>query len=121
MARVRSKNTSPELAARRLLHAAGLRFRLHVAALPGKPDIVLPRYRVVVFVHGCLWHWHGCKNSRMPRSNIPYWQSKIERNMRRDAEHTGSLERAGWRVEVIWECEVPQGAEHVIRRLRATG
>lgn len=106
MASVRSKNTRPEMAVRRALHAAGLRYRLHVARLPGKPDIVLPRHGTVVFVHGCLWHAHGCHNTRVPQSNIEYWSAKLARNATRDAEHAAALQASGWTVVVIWECEI---------------
>jgi DNA mismatch endonuclease (patch repair protein) len=120
MAMVPSQNSSPEVAVRRALHAAGFRFRLHGKHLPGKPDIVLPRYKTVVFVHGCLWHWHGCKRSRMPASNASYWTRKIEGNVRRDTENADALRGAGWSVEVVWECELPEGAEALIRRLGST-
>lgn len=106
MAAVRSKNTRPEMAVRRVLHGAGLRYRLHDARLPGKPDIVLPRHRTAVFVHGCLWHAHGCPNTRVPQSNTEYWSTKLARNAARDAEHTVALRAAGWTVAVIWECDI---------------
>lgn len=117
---VKSRDTSPELGARRLLHAAGLRFRLHVAILPGKPDIVLPRHRMAVFVHGCLWHQHGCKRSQMPATNTNFWTRKIARNVERDTEHILALRRAGWRVETVWGCQVSQDTEHVIAELLGT-
>ncbi len=117
MARVRSQNTSPEVMARKALHAAGFRFRLHVKALPGNPDIVLPRHKTVVFVHGCLWHWHGCKRSRMPATNISYWSQKIERNVKRDAANTDALRRTGWHVEVVWECELKNKLATLIQYL----
>ena len=104
MARVHSKDTAPELRLRQALFALGLRYRLHVAALPGKPDIVLPRHRAVVMVHGCLWHWHGCRRSRMPASNAEYWKAKIARNVSRDRKHLASLAALNWRVLIVWEC-----------------
>lgn len=108
MARVRSKDTAPELALRRELHARGFRFRLHRRDLPGRPDIVLPRHRLVVFVHGCFWH--GCPNCdrglRRPRNNAMFWAEKLEQNRLRDARNVADLEAAGWRVVTIWECEV---------------
>lgn len=104
MAKVRSADTSPELALRKALFRLGFRYRLHCAALPGKPDLVFPRYHAVVFINGCFWHWHGCRRSRMPATNAAYWQSKIGRNQRRDTEIRGKLFSAGWRVLVVWEC-----------------
>jgi DNA mismatch endonuclease (patch repair protein) len=106
MSRIRGKDTAPELALRKALHARGFRYRLH-ARLPGKPDIVLPRHKVVVFVHGCFWHRHaGCKVASMPKSNTAFWQDKFDRNVTRDARVQGELEAAGWRVFMSWECEL---------------
>lgn len=104
MARVPGKNTAPELRLRRALFALGLRYRLHYKALPGKPDIVFPKYRAVIFVHGCLWHWHGCRRSRMPATNADYWQTKIARNQVRDRKNIAALATLGWRVLIVWEC-----------------
>jgi len=118
MALVQSKDTSPEKRVRKALHAAGFRFRLHRADLPGKPDIVLPRYKVVVFVNGCFWHWHGCKRSRMPASNTAYWSAKIARNVRRDAQNQASLEANNWKCQVIWECELAEGLDRLISELQ---
>lgn len=120
MSLIKPRDTSPEIAVRRLLHAAGLRFRLHAAALPGKPDIVLSRHRMVVFVHGCLWHWHGCKRSQMPKTNTDFWTRKIARNVERDTEHVVALRRSGWRVETVWGCHVAEDTEHIIAELRET-
>ena len=106
MARVRQRNTAPELIARRLLHAQGYRFRLHVRALPGTPDIVLKRHRKIVFVHGCFWHGHeGCRKATLPQDNHDWWAAKIEGNRRRDAVAIEELRRLGWDVLVVWECE----------------
>ena len=117
MAKVKSKDTGPELEVRRRLHRAGYRFRLHRADLPGSPDLLLPRFRVALFVHGCFWHWHGCKRSRMPKSNVEYWTAKIERNATRDRKTRGALERLGWKHRVIWECEVSAGVERLCDEL----
>lgn len=107
MAQVKGRDTRPEMAVRSLLHRMGYRFRLHRKDLPGKPDIVLPRFRTAIFVHGCFWHRHaGCKRASMPTSNVAYWQHKFERNVARDAAHKAALEKAGWRVLVVWECEL---------------
>lgn len=106
MSRIRAKDTKPEMAVRRYLHARGFRYRLHVKDLPGKPDIVLPRYRTVVFVHGCFWHQHpGCGYAVMPKSNSAFWATKLRANTERDIRHRTSLEERGWRVITIWECE----------------
>jgi DNA mismatch endonuclease, patch repair protein len=117
MGRVRSKGTSPEMAVRRALHAAGHRFRLHRKDLPGNPDLVLPRYRLAVFVHGCFWHWHGCKRSRMPAANRDYWTAKIERNVQRDKVKRADLEKLGWRPWIIWECEIRHGIDGLLTEL----
>lgn len=107
MSRIRSSNTSPELALRRAMHAIGFRFRLHRKDLPGKPDIVLPRYRAAIFVHGCFWHRHdGCKVASTPKSNTEFWVEKFDRNVTRDARAKQMLEEQGWRVIVVWECEL---------------
>lgn len=104
---VKQKDTRPEIAVRKALHAAGFRFRLHARNLPGKPDIVLPKYKTVIFVHGCFWHQHsGCKDGRIPASRIEYWKPKLRRNRERDKEKTLELEAAGWKVATVWECEV---------------
>ena len=104
MAAVRARDTKPELMIRRALHGAGLRYRLNVRDLPGKPDIVLPRYRAVVFVHGCFWHRHECDLFRWPESRIEFWREKLDANAARDVKAADALEEAGWRQAVIWEC-----------------
>jgi len=107
MARIRAKDTSPELAIRRALHALGFRFRLDDRRKPGRPDIVLPKYRAVIFVHGCFWHRHeGCKVASMPKSNTAFWLEKFTRNVERDGRVTSQLVSLGWRVFVAWECEL---------------
>jgi len=106
MAGFRSKNTKPEMLVRRALHRLGYRFRLHRRDLPGKPDIVLPRHRLAILVHGCFWHQHeGCRDARMPRTRQEYWSAKFCRNFERDVATVAALTALGWRVEVIWECE----------------
>lgn len=103
----KSKDTKPEILVRKLLHALGYRFRLCRKDLPGKPDIVLPKYRTVIFVHGCFWHQHaGCKAASRPSTNVEFWEKKFARNRERDARVEAELAALGWRVIVIWECEV---------------
>ena len=105
MAGIRGKGTRPELAVRRALHAAGFRFRLHDARLPGHPDIVLPRYRAVVLVHGCFWHRHeGCRLTTTPATRAEFWEAKFAGNVARDARDTALLVSVGWRIAVVWEC-----------------
>jgi DNA mismatch endonuclease (patch repair protein) len=107
MARIRGKNTSPEIALRKALHALGLRFRLHCPSLPGKPDLVFPKYKAIVFVHGCFWHRHtGCKIATTPKSNTDFWLDKFDKNVARDTRVTQLLRDLGWRVFVVWECEL---------------
>ena len=107
MAQVKGRDTVPEKTVRSLLHHMGYRFRLQRADLPGKPDIVLPRYRTVIFVHGCFWHRYAdCKRATMPATNINYWIRKLGRNIARDAQNKTALESGGWRVLVVWECEL---------------
>lgn len=106
MSRIRSKDTTPELVVRRILHRLGYRFRLHRNDLPGRPDIVLPRHRKVILVHGCFWHGHTCRLASKPKSNSGYWGEKILKNQRRDAQNRRLLEDAGWKVLELWECEI---------------
>lgn len=111
MRRIRGKDTKPEMTLRRLVHGLGYRYRLHRANLPGKPDLVFPARRKVIFVHGCFWHSHGCKLSHCPKSNLEYWGPKLERNKARDEESRAALEGAGWGVLVVWECELHEPAK----------
>lgn len=107
MAMVRSSDTKPELAVRSLLHHLGYRFSLHRSDLPGKPDICLPKHRVVVFVHGCFWHGHSCRQGKKrPASNVRYWNDKLNRNLSRDASVLRKLRALGWKPMVVWECEI---------------
>ncbi|MDD3942518.1 MAG: DNA mismatch endonuclease Vsr [Sphaerochaetaceae bacterium] len=107
MARIRAKDTKPELTVRQYLFRCGFRFRIHDKRLPGTPDIVLPKYRTVIFVHGCFWHGHhGCTHFRLPSSHVDFWRAKILRNRERDQEHLDRLESLSWRVIVVWECEL---------------
>lgn len=106
MSGIRGKNTKPELVVRRALHKLGLRYRLHVRHLAGAPDLVFPRYRAVVFVHGCFWHQHNCPFFKMPSSHSEFWRMKLDRNRERDGEHIADLLQGGWRVAVVWECSV---------------
>lgn len=106
MRRITGKDTEPEMVVRRLLHRMGYRFRLHRKDLPAKPDIVLPKFKTVILVHGCFWHGHGCSpKNRRPKSNTEYWNPKIDRNIRRDAENLEKLRSLGWKAVVIWACE----------------
>ncbi|MCC8939088.1 DNA mismatch endonuclease Vsr [Bradyrhizobium sp. Arg68] len=107
MSAVRNKNTGPEILARKAAHRLGLRFRLHRTDLPGSPDFVLPKYSTAVFVHGCFWHAHGCRRSKLPESNIEFWANKIGKNRERDRKARSALGRLGWRVVTLWQCELP--------------
>lgn len=106
MSGIRCKNTKPEMLVRSGLHKMGYRFRLHVKGLPGKPDIVLPKYRTVIFVHGCFWHRHsGCKYAYTPKSRTDFWTQKFAKNTERDTDNRANLNKAGWIVLTVWECE----------------
>jgi DNA mismatch endonuclease (patch repair protein) len=107
MGRIQGKNTKPEIVVRRYLHRQGFRFRIHDRKLPGSPDIVLPKYRTIVFVHGCFWHGHSeCGMYRPPKTNTEFWEQKITSNRIRDEKNRLLLEQRGWRVLVVWECEL---------------
>jgi DNA mismatch endonuclease (patch repair protein) len=117
MQAVKSKNTGPELLVRRILHANGYRYRLHSHILPGRPDLVFPGRKKVVFIHGCWWHGHDCaRGSRIPKTNIDYWTKKVVRNRARDLASRKQLQSAGWRVLALWECELRDEAS-VLKRL----
>ena len=112
MSKIRGRDTKPELVLRRLLHALGLRYRLHQRGLPGRPDLVFAKYKAVVFVHGCFWHRHpGCNIATTPKSNTPFWTSKFENNVARDRRDLEALRGLGWKVFVVWECELNSGVK----------
>lgn len=122
MSRIRGKDTGPEMVVRRVFWKAGLRYRLHDKRLRGRPDLVFPSRRTVVFVHGCFWHCHeGCGNFRIPKTRTEWWTAKLMRNKARDAEAQAELEAAGWRVIVLWECEIadPARLSAIIEELRS--
>lgn len=104
MSGIRATNTKPEVRVRQILHRRGFRFRTHVAGLPGKPDIVLTRFRALVFVHGCFWHGHACPLFKWPKSRPDFWKQKIERNRLNDEKAAAALGKAGWRIATVWEC-----------------
>ncbi|HIG28349.1 MAG TPA: DNA mismatch endonuclease Vsr [Verrucomicrobiales bacterium] len=117
MSRIRSKDTKPETTVRSLLHRLGFRFRLHRRDLPGYPDIVLPKHRTVVFVHGCFWHRHkGCKYASNPGTRVEFWQKKFRDNVTRDKRNLKDLKKDGWKVIVVWECELRE-LDHIASRL----
>ncbi len=120
MAKVRSKDTGPELLVRRVAHRLGLRFRLHYKDLPGRPDLVLPRRRLAIFVHGCFWHRHeGCARASLPTTRRDFWERKFATTLERDARQRAELERRGWRVLVLWECKLRDTAALEARLLDA--
>ena len=119
MSLIRGKNTKPEILVRKGLHARGFRFRLHNKKLPGRPDIVLPKYGVAIMVNGCFWHGHkGCRYATKPKTNIEFWETKIARNRHRDEVTTAHLEALGWTVMTIWECEL-RNSSQLVDRLNA--
>ena len=124
MAGIRGKNTRPEMTVRSFLHQRGIHFRLHGHGLPGKPDVVLPRWNAVVFVHGCFWHGHiGCRYFKLPKTREEFWKTKIHGNSRRDSVAVDLLREAGWRVAIIWECalrdEPAQALEELLQFIRS--
>ena len=122
MSHIKSKNTKPEILVRRFLFANGYRFRLHRKDLPGKPDIVLPKYKTVIFINGCFWHGHpDCKYATIPETNRKFWSKKISGNMERDKVTFSVLEKMGWRVIVIWQCELkPKTKDQTLQNLIST-
>lgn len=117
MSRIRGRNTKPELVVRSILHRLGYRFRLHRRDLPGRPDIILPKHKTVILVHGCFWHRHSrCKYAYTPKSNLPFWQEKFASNIERDRVAVHRLRKLGWRVVVVWECQTA-ATERLAKRL----
>ncbi len=118
MSRVRAEGTEPELFVRRIAHRLGYRFRLHRIDLPGKPDIVFPRHRKAIFVHGCFWHGHDqCSKAKRPATNRAFWDQKLSQNMERDRQNVVALKKVGWKVLVVWECET-RDCERIAARVR---
>jgi DNA mismatch endonuclease (patch repair protein) len=111
MRAVRRQDTTPEMMVRRVLHAAGYRYRLHDRRLPGSPDVVFTKRKKAIFVHGCFWHGHECRSSLRPKSRVEYWGPKIERNRARDQRDLGRLHEQGWSVLCLWECEISKGGQ----------
>ena len=119
MSKIRSKNTKPELLLRKALHALGYRYRIHNKLLPGKPDIVFTKYKTAIFVHGCFWHYHSeCPEGRIPDTNSKFWQEKLSKNVERDLKHRQALIDQGWKVIVVWECEVEKQLEEVLSKIK---
>lgn len=118
MSRVKSKDTKPELFVRSLLHTMGYRFRLHRKDLPGSPDIVLPKHRTAIFVHGCFWHQHpGCPRATLPQRNAEFWKKKLEGNVERDSRAQQRLKELGWNVLILWQCEIKRNADALPKKL----
>lgn len=118
MSRIRAKNTKPELVLRSTLHQLGYRFRIHKKDLPGKPDIVLPKYNTVIFVHGCFWHYHaGCREGRIPDTNTKFWREKLFKNVEKDKKHQEDCRALGWKVLVVWECEIEKNLKLTVTNL----
>ena len=106
MSKISSKDTKPEILVRKSLFSKGFRYRINVKTLPGKPDIVLPKYKTIIFVNGCFWHGHNCKKGKLPSSNTDFWKEKISNNKSRDAKNSDLLVKLGWKVIIIWQCEI---------------
>lgn len=117
MSRIRGRDTGPEVSLRSLLHRAGLRFRLRAKDLPGKPDIVLPKYHTAIFVHGCFWHRHeGCRNATIPSTRAEFWQNKFDGNVERDRQNRAALDADSWTVITVWECDSKADAEQIVQQ-----
>lgn len=121
MSLIKGKNTKPELLIRKLIHGMGFRFRLHRRDLPGRPDLVLPKYRTAIFIHGCFWHQHrGCKEGRLPKSRLEFWTKKLTSNVGRDARNVEQLERLNWKVITLWQCEIERDLPLVMQKLKGS-
>jgi len=120
MSKIKGKNTKPEKLLRSALFKLGYRFRIHQKNLPGKPDIVLTKYKTAIFVHGCFWHYHkDCKEGRIPSTNTKFWQNKLSKNIERDLKNIQNIETLGWKVAVVWECEIEKEIENALTKLVA--
>lgn len=118
MSRIKGKNTQIEMAVRKYLFAKGYRYRLHVRNLPGKPDLVLKKFKTVIFIHGCFWHQHaGCKDATTPKTRTDFWENKFQTNIRNDRKNTELLEQMGWKVLILWECQIEGHFEETMREL----
>lgn len=118
MSRIKDRNTGIEVSVRKYLFSKGFRYRKNYNVLPGKPDIVLPKYKTVIFVNGCFWHMHyGCGRGHLPKSNVEYWKVKLERNVKNDAIHIHQLQDMGWKVIILWECELKKDFEGVMNKV----
>lgn len=119
MSKIRSTNTKPEIILRSALHRLGYRFRIHSKQLPGKPDIVLAKYKTLIFVHGCFWHFHkDCPEGRFPSTNTEYWSEKIKKTIERDKQHQKLCKELGWTVLVIWECEIEKKLINILNKIK---
>ena len=127
MSKIGGKNTKPEILVRKFLFSRGFRYRINVKTLPGKPDIVLPKYKTVIFINGCFWHGHNCKKGKLPSSNIDFWKEKISNNKSRDDKNSDLLAKLGWKVIIIWQCEISNinsrkiRLEFLLEELRSQG
>lgn len=116
MSKIKGKNTKPEMILRSALFLLGYRYRIHVKDLPGKPDLVFPKYKTVIFVQGCFWHYHqGCPEGRIPSSNTEFWKEKLKKNVDRDLKNIEQLKKAKWKVVVVWECEIEKNLDKTIK------
>jgi DNA mismatch endonuclease (patch repair protein) len=120
MSKIRSKNTKPEILLRKALFAKGYRFRIHNKKLPGKPDIIFPKYRTAIFVHGCFWHYHAdCREGRIPDTNSKFWENKLKKNITRDKKNIEALLSENWKVIIVWECEIEKQIDNVLEKIIA--
>ncbi|MCB9045059.1 MAG: DNA mismatch endonuclease Vsr [Chitinophagales bacterium] len=119
MSKIRSKDTKPEMLLRKALFQSGYRYRIHYKQLPGKPDIVFPKKKIAIFVHGCFWHHHkDCREGRIPDTNSKFWKEKLEKNINRDARHVAEIQKMGWKVIVVWECEVEKQLNSTLEKIK---